>query len=99
LKKLSEFVRPGGPPDLHDAWAGKSQNPDAAADSGRRWLRLYSESEQFDLSTVDYFHAVTYPKFVLREIEKLPRMDLNMFFKAFWWRHQDAYVLQKWPAQ
>ena len=95
LKKLTEFVKPGGLLlfTTHGQESHRTQMPQVKLDEDG--YGFIPESEQFDLSTEDYIHAVTYPNFVLREVEKLEGMDLRMFFKAFWWLHQDAYVLQK----
>jgi 2-polyprenyl-3-methyl-5-hydroxy-6-metoxy-1,4-benzoquinol methylase len=98
LEKLTEFVKPGGLLifTTHGQETHKTQMSHVGLDEDG--YGFISDSEQFDLSTEDYIHAVTYPKFVLKEIEKLESMDLRMYFKAFWWLHQDAYVLQKIPA-
>lgn len=52
-------------------------------------------SEQKDLSLDDYGNAITYPKFMFREINQIPGIELVLFHSAAWRTHQDLYVLRK----
>jgi SAM-dependent methyltransferase len=95
LAKLSEFVKPGGILifTTHGETSHKTQMPDIPiGDDGYGFI---AESEQFDLSTADYGHAVTYKRFMLPQVEKLDGMNLLDLREGFWWTHQDTYVLTK----
>ena len=52
-------------------------------------------SEQRDLDTRDYGLAMTLPKFVLSRVLQEENMRLVFFQEAFWWEHQDTYVIRK----
>jgi 2-polyprenyl-3-methyl-5-hydroxy-6-metoxy-1,4-benzoquinol methylase len=55
------------------------------------------DSEQYDLSLDDYQHVVALPRFVLAKIEEMPEAELRVFLHAFWWQHQDTYVIKRLP--
>lgn len=97
LKKLSEFVMPGGMLifTTHGETSHRTQMPHIPVDEDG--FGFIAESEQFDLSTATYGHAVTYKKFMLIQIEQLSNMTLAKLGEGFWWTHQDTYVLTK-PA-
>ena len=57
------------------------------------WFR--SESEQKDLSTDEYGSTVVTPRFVISEVDQMKDLGrLTMFQEAFWWHHQDLYVIK-----
>jgi SAM-dependent methyltransferase len=95
LARLSEFVKPGGIFifTTHGETSHKNHMPHIAV--GYDGYGFISESEQFDLSTDNYGHAVTYKSFMLPLIEKLDSMSLVELREGFWWTHQDTYVLTK----
>ena len=39
--------------------------------------------------------AITYPKFMFREIERLPGVEVEIFRSGAWWNHQDLYALRR----
>ncbi|MNU01861.1 hypothetical protein D3C72_2453860 [compost metagenome] len=53
------------------------------------------ESEQFDLPTSDYGHAVSYAPYVRERIALLKDMTLVAEHPGLWCTHQDTYVLLK----
>ncbi|WP_157559241.1 class I SAM-dependent methyltransferase [Hydrogenophaga crassostreae] len=52
-------------------------------------------SEQADLDTADYGSTITTPKFVREEIAKLEGAVELAHHEAYWWTHQDAWVVKK----
>ncbi len=54
-----------------------------------------ADSEQFDLDTKAYGHAITYEKYVREKISKIPNVDILEITPGDWWAHQDTFVLQK----
>jgi 2-polyprenyl-3-methyl-5-hydroxy-6-metoxy-1,4-benzoquinol methylase len=95
LDKLTEFVKPGGLLifTTHGETSHKKHMPHIVVDGDG--YGFIAESEQFDLSTSDYGHAVTYKNFTLEMINQLGGVNLVEFREAFWWTHQDTYVLRK----
>jgi SAM-dependent methyltransferase len=95
LEKLSLFVKTGG--ILIFTTHGKVTHLNHLAhlvvDS--EGYAFEKTSEQKDLSLDDYGNAVTYPKFIVRECEKLANMELVYFKQAAWWTHQDVFVLRR----
>jgi SAM-dependent methyltransferase len=96
LFKLAEHVAPNGL--LIFTTHGESSrftqaNPDIGADG----FCFKPLSEQHDLPPDDYGSTITLPSFVLRQILDLPNMRLVRFQEAFWWGHQDVYVLRRSP--
>ena len=57
------------------------------------WFK--SISEQHDLDLENYGMTVTLEKFVAQEIKKLEEFSTSFYQEAFWWEHQDVYVLTK----
>ena len=53
------------------------------------------ESEQADLATDEYGQTIVLPKYVFRELNKLPDANLSYFEEGLWWTHQDTYVVQR----
>jgi hypothetical protein len=95
LDKLTEFVKPGGLLifTTHGETSHKKHMPHIVVDDDG--YGFIAESEQFDLSTSNYGHAVTYKNFTLEMINQLGGVNLVEFREAFWWTHQDTYVLRK----
>jgi 2-polyprenyl-3-methyl-5-hydroxy-6-metoxy-1,4-benzoquinol methylase len=52
-------------------------------------------SEQKDLSPDDYGITITYPEYVQKILNGIDNAELVYFHHAFWWTHQDCYVLRK----
>ena len=62
-------------------------------DQNGYWFR--ADSEQKDLSTSDYGQTIVLPKYVINGLEKNSDASLIFFQEAYWWGHQDTYVLRK----
>jgi hypothetical protein len=56
------------------------------------WFK--SISEQKDLDTAEYGETITLPRFVFSELSKMPGVLPVFYREAFWWNHQDTYVLR-----
>lgn len=57
------------------------------------WFR--ADSEQKDLSPWDYGQTIVLPRYVFSELEKITNASLVFFQEAYWWGHQDVYVVRK----
>lgn len=57
------------------------------------WFKAISE--QRDLDTNEYGMTVTLEKYVIDEIEKINSVECIYYQEAYWWEHQDVYVLRK----
>jgi SAM-dependent methyltransferase len=53
------------------------------------------QSDQRDLDSRDYGTSAVTFSYVLRAIRALPECELIRFQQAFWWAHQDVYILRK----
>ena len=52
-------------------------------------------SEQPDLEGAEYGSAITTPDYVIGELFRQLRAPISEFRHAFWWEHQDLYVVVK----
>jgi len=57
------------------------------------WFR--EESEQQDLDVSEYGQTIVTPGYVFDKISALPNAWPCFFQQAYWWSHQDAYVIRK----
>lgn len=57
------------------------------------WFR--QDSEQKDLDTAEYGQAVVEPRFVFHEAAKNSSGRIVNFQEAFWWTHQDVYIVKR----
>lgn len=57
------------------------------------WFR--SDSEQKDLDVSEYGQTIVTPEYVFAKICELPGAWPCFFEQAYWWEHQDVYVLQR----
>jgi SAM-dependent methyltransferase len=53
------------------------------------------ESEQFDIDNSEYGLTVTTPSFVIKELYGQIQAPLALYRDAFWWTHQDLYIVAK----
>lgn len=95
MQKLAGLVSPGGMLifTTHGETSHKTQMPHIEIDE--RGYGFIFESEQFDLPTSDYGHAVSYAPYVRERIAQLKDMTLVAEHPGLWWTHQDTYVLLK----
>jgi SAM-dependent methyltransferase len=66
--------------------------PELAVDD--RGYGMMESSEQFDLSTDFYIHAVTYKEYVDRMIDAVKGLQLLRFSEGDWFGHQDIYIVR-----
>ena len=52
-------------------------------------------SEQKDLASEEYGITVTLPDWVIPEVYRMTQAPLVCYKKAYWWGHQDLYILKK----
>ncbi len=57
------------------------------------WFR--TESEQADLDINEYGQTIVSPGYVFSKIASLPEAWPCFYEEAYWWDHQDVYVVQK----
>lgn len=57
------------------------------------------DSEQKDLNKDEYGQTIVTPDFVIGELYRQIRAPMVMYRYAFWWEHQDLYVIQKLSCQ
>lgn len=53
------------------------------------------QSEQHDLDTDEYGQTVVTEAFVRGQVAMLPRAQLIKFMPAYWWGHQDTYIVRR----
>jgi SAM-dependent methyltransferase len=94
---LSEFqwmLKPGGVLmfSTHGQVSHRLLMPDVVVDS--QGYGMMETSEQFDLSTDFYVHAITYPAYVEEMLSSQKGLKLLSYSEAFWFGCQDMYVLK-----
>ena len=60
---------------------------------GGYWFR--AESEQQDLDVSEYGQTLVTPEWVFQRILTLPHAQPCFFQQAYWWEHQDVYVVRR----
>jgi SAM-dependent methyltransferase len=75
----------------------------------RLWFRKYEfdpdgfffhpDSEQKDLSPLDYGAACVKPQYVCGGVFENPNLNLQYFREGYWWNHQDLYIVKVVPEQ
>jgi SAM-dependent methyltransferase len=58
---------------------------------------MLETSEQRDISTAHYVHAITLEPFMRARIAAVPGLELITFEAGAWLKHQDIYVLRRGP--
>jgi Methyltransferase domain len=53
------------------------------------------QSDQRDIASTDYGTSAVTLTYVQRALQSLPQAELIRFQQAFWWSHQDLYVVRK----
>ena len=54
---------------------------------------FHPDSEQKDLDVAEYGTTITTPEYVKRELHTKIKAPIVLFKPAFWWEHQDLYVV------
>ena len=94
LKALFHAVAPGGLLvfTTHGLASQKAFGDIVIPDSGFCFI---ANSEQDDLSAAEYGSAITTPDYVIGELFRMVRAPIREFKHAYWWGHQDLYVIEK----
>lgn len=94
LSELHWILSPGGVLMIstHGQTSHQLLMPDLVVDP--QGYGMMETSEQFDLSTDFYVHAITYPTYVEDMVSSLKGLELLNFSEAFWFGCQDMYVFK-----
>jgi SAM-dependent methyltransferase len=94
LSELHGILKPGGVLMIstHGQMSHQLLMPEVIVDYDG--YGMIATSEQFDLSTDFYIHAITYPAYVEAMVSSLKGLKLLNFSEGFWFGHQDMYVLK-----
>ncbi|MGH6813626.1 MAG: class I SAM-dependent methyltransferase [Methylocella sp.] len=94
LMELHALLNPGGilMISTHGRMSHRLLMPEVLVDA--RGYGMIVTSEQFDLSTDFYIHAITYREYVERMIAAVEELELLDFSEGYWFGHQDMYVLR-----
>ena len=94
LAELHWILKPGGVLMIstHGQISHQLLMPDVVVDP--QGYGMMEASEQIDLSTDFYVHAITYPAFVEEMVSPLKGLMLLNYSEAFWFGCQDMYVLK-----
>ncbi len=98
LERLFSNVEPGGIFVFTTHGAVSLRNMKAGGlnaifnDNGFYWN---AQSDQRDLNSTDYGTSAVTLSYVQRALHSLPEAELIRFQQAFWWNHQDLYVVRK----
>ena len=97
LAALLRAVRPGGL--LVFTTHGRTSRQhfgDPALDERGYWFR--PDSEQKDLDGSEYGQTIVTPAYVFRQLDPLSDAWPCFFQQAYWWEHQDVYVVRRASA-
>ncbi len=94
LSELHGILKPGGVLMIstHGQMSHQLLMPEVIVDYDG--YGMIATSEQFDLSTDFYIHAITHPAYVEAMVSSLKGLKLLNFSEGFWFGHQDMYVLK-----
>jgi SAM-dependent methyltransferase len=94
LKALFRAVRPGGILvfTTHGLASQKAFGDIVIPENGFCFI---ANSEQDDLNAAEYGSAITTPDYVIGELFRQVRAPIREFKHAYWWGHQDLYVIAK----
>jgi SAM-dependent methyltransferase len=94
LKALFSVVRPGGllAFTTHGLASQKHFGELVLPESGFAFI---PSSEQGDLDSAEYGSSIASPDYVIGEVYRTVRAPIREFKHAYWWGHQDLYVIAK----
>jgi cyclopropane fatty-acyl-phospholipid synthase-like methyltransferase len=94
LKALFSVVRPGGilAFTTHGLVSQKHFGELVLPESGFAFI---ASSEQGDLDEDEYGSSIASPDYVIGEVYRTVRAPICEFKHAYWWGHQDLYVVAK----
>lgn len=94
LVRLIQSLKPGGV--LAFTTHGMASRPQHGdPEIGPLGFWFLASSEQTDLSTDEYGSAIVTEAFVRKAVQSIPSVELIETRLAYWWGHQDLYVLRK----
>jgi SAM-dependent methyltransferase len=94
LRQLLSLVKPGGHVIFTThGLASTKVIPNVNFDQDGFWFQ--TSSEQKDLNTSEYGLTCTRPEFVFSQLFDEPQSRLLYFQEAYWWGHQDVYVVKR----
>lgn len=98
LRQLASFVKPNG--FLIFTTHGLVTRAKDAQEFlfDRDGFYFIAGSEQKDLDPVEYGSTFTMPRFVCSAIQEIPNLSLVYFQQAYWWEHQDVYIVKVMPS-
>jgi hypothetical protein len=98
LERLFSTVEPGGILVFTTHGAISLRNMKAGgldADFDKDGFYWNTNSDQRDIDSTDYGTSAATLGYVQRASQSLPEAELIRFQQAFWWSHQDLYVVRK----
>ena len=101
LERLFSTVEPGGILVFTTHGAISLRNMKAGgldANFDGKGYYWNAQSDQRDIDSTDYGTSAVTLGYVQRALQSLPGAELIRFQQAFWWGHQDLYVVRKRPA-
>ena len=54
-----------------------------------------AQSEQHDLDQAEYGSTLCTPYFVIGQIKRLSGASIALYKQAYWWEHQDLFVVKR----
>lgn len=94
LKQLISLVKPGGHVIFTThGLASRKVLQNVQFDTDGFWFK--PSSEQKDLDTAEYGLTCTRPEYVFSQIFEESHNRLLYYQEAYWWGHQDVYVLRR----
>ena len=94
LNAMHRLVRPGGTVMFTTHGEASLNGSMKAMKMDEDGYGMAELSEQHDLSTSIYVHAVTLNPFMEDQLAEVPGLELISFQPASWWGEQDMYVLR-----
>lgn len=93
LAALSARIRPGGLLIFTTNGPSGVRLMNVKLDETGFWFSRRSDQKDLDLE--DYGTTISLFDYVYRRIQDVPGVRLIAFEEAFWWKHQDVYILRK----
>ncbi len=95
LQQLMAHVAPGGHLIFTTHGMNSARNHFGNPEIPDSGFWFTADSEQKDLDTAEYGQTIVRRSFVFDAIRALPNSHLEVSAPAFWWTHQDVWVVRK----
>ncbi len=95
LQQLMSHVAPGGHLIFTTHGMNSARNHFGNPEIPDSGFWFDTDSEQKDLDTAEYGQTIVRRSFVFDAIRTLPNSHLEVSAPAFWWTHQDIWVVRK----